>query len=92
MRLPQITRTPDGWLTGYACMQICQFYAEEAEWNDEDPTYWREQYQQFKRTDELGIKSWVAHPQIEAKLTEDAEIWKNSWTPWEQRHSLSRWQ
>ena len=41
---------------------------------------------------ELCIKSWVAHPQIEAKLKEDAEIWKNSWTLWEQRHSLSRWQ
>lgn len=91
MQPPKVVRWPDGSLTGHACMVICRYYAEEAEWNNEDSTYWRQQENDYRKGVELGLKSWVSHPAIERKLKEDAELWKKSWVSWEQRQSLSVW-
>ena len=86
MKLPAVTRTPDGWLTGYTFMKICQYYKEDAEWNGKDARFWEELIEcNYHKDTEMH---WVAHPVIEKKLKEDADLWKKSWVPWEDRDTI----
>jgi len=89
MKLPKIMRPHDGTGVIYAsAYKICQFYAEEAEWNGNDATYWKAEADYYKKCLDMGINGYVMHPTIERQLEKDAELWKNSWTPYQPQHCL----
>ena len=83
MEKPKIIKTPDGSLTGAGCYLLCKYWAAEDEFEGrtKDARYWRDQAHIFKKSFELGLASWVAHPQINARL--ERENWKL--IPWEER-------
>jgi hypothetical protein len=82
---PKYTRTPDGSLLGVSCYHICNFWAEEDEFEGRlaDAATWREEAEIYKREIEYGI-SWVASPFIERRLEKEADQWRSAYVPWNQ--------
>lgn len=67
----------DGGLTYASCYHLCRRWAEEAEWQGEDSSAWRQRMKQYKAA------RGVAHDTvIEARLTNETIV------PWERRHEV----
>ena len=87
---PKFTRTPDGSLTAKACMDICRFWAEEADFegNRTEANKWHHLFKDFRLSEDLGLHAWVTCPFIENKLAKEADKWKDRYVPWEDRRLL----
>lgn len=93
MKIPKVVLTPHmgQMITQFAAMQLCNYWAEESDWNGDGnvAAFWRNAALEFKRTDDMGVKGWVSSPTISAKLKEKGQ--PNFFWPYNRRHELERW-
>ncbi len=87
---PLYTRTPDGSLTTKGCIDLCTYWLNEAEWEDntEDAAQWQQLLKGFLLEQDLGLYAWTSCPIIENKLKED-DAWTAAYVPWEDRRALN---
>jgi hypothetical protein len=82
-KIPKFTRTPDGSLTSYGCLNLCNYWAEEDEWEGK-PTadLWRSEAKQYQWEVDHHCIAWVSSPKIEKRLAEEGSKWDTALVPW----------
>ncbi len=89
-KIPKFSRTPDGSLTSRGCLAICNYWAEEDEWEGRttDADYWRTEATHYQWEVDNHLHAWVSSPKIENRLAAEGVRWANSELPWPEQDSF----
>ena len=88
---PRFTRTPDGSLTVKACIDLCEFWFDEADFegNEEEAKLWKSMMRGYINERDLGLDPWVSSPIIERMMKEQQRYWDAAYVPWDRRIELA---
>lgn len=81
---PRFARTPDGCLTSRGCLAICNYWAEEDEWEGRtaDAEYWRTEAEHYQYEVDNRLFAWISSPKIENRLASESNKWATAIVPW----------